>query len=179
MPQIIDNFIDDHSLENIKSTLRFPGFWSYCPNKVIKGNEDFRDLQFNHEYYRLGQKQSEHFDLVTPIFKKLLPIGIYRVKANLEPFGGEKPFKSEFHWDFVDAKEKNPAKNLECAIFYVNSCNGYTEFEDGTIVESVENRIVRFPGDMKHRGVAQTDSRVRHVINFGYILPELDKSKSV
>ena len=178
-PQVYDGFLDQHSLEAIKATLRYPEFWTYCPNKVIEGNEDFRDHMFIHEYYSLGKKQSKYFDLVVPVFKKLLPLGIYRVKANLETFAGEKPFKSEFHWDFVSDYGKNPAKNLETAIFYVHSCNGYTEFEDGTVVHSVENRLVRFSGDIKHRGVAHTDSRYRHVINFGYIMPELDKSRSI
>ena len=62
MPQIIDGFLDAHSLEQIKPTVNYPGFWTYCPNKVIEGNEDFRDLQFNHEYYRLGQVCSKYFD---------------------------------------------------------------------------------------------------------------------
>ena len=55
------------------------------------------------------------------------------------------------------------------AIFYVNSNNGYTEFENGAIVESEENRMVVFPAEMKHRGTSCTDKKIRVVINFNYL----------
>ena len=47
--------------------------------------------------------------------------------------------------------------------------NGYTEFENGMKVESVENRWVSFPEDIKHRGTSCTDEKVRVVINFNYL----------
>jgi hypothetical protein len=51
----------------------------------------------------------------------------------------------------------------------MNTNNGYTEFEDGTKVESVANRIVTFPSVTKHRAVSQTDEQRRVVINFNYL----------
>ena len=57
---------------------------------------------------------------------------------------------------------------MTVGIYYVNGNNGYTEFEDGTKVESVENRFVSFAGDLIHRGVNQTDTKERVVINFNY-----------
>jgi hypothetical protein len=51
----------------------------------------------------------------------------------------------------------------------MNTCNGYTLFEDGTKVESVANRIVTFPNSMKHTGTTTTDSEYRMVINFNYV----------
>ena len=59
-------------------------------------------------------------------------------------------------------------KHWTTAIFYLNSNNGYTEFEDGTKVESVANRFVSFPSTLKHRGTSCTDENVRVVINFNY-----------
>ncbi len=47
-------------------------------------------------------------------------------------------------------------------------CDGYTEFEDGTKVECVANRLVWFPSDIKHRGVSQLDTKVKSVINLNY-----------
>jgi hypothetical protein len=55
------------------------------------------------------------------------------------------------------------------AIYYANTCDGYTEFEDGTIVESVQNRFVAFPSRMKHTGTTCTNAKSRVVINFNYI----------
>ena len=54
---------------------------------------------------------------------------------------------------------------MTTCIYYVNTCNGYTEFEDGTIVESVANRMAVFSSSILHRGVTQTDTKVRCVIN--------------
>ena len=59
-------------------------------------------------------------------------------------------------------------KQWTTSIFYVNTNNGYTEFEDGTKVESVENRLVTFSLNMKHRGTSCTDEKTRVVINFNY-----------
>ena len=55
------------------------------------------------------------------------------------------------------------------AIFYLNSNNGYTVFKDGEKVESVANRIVKFPTLKEHSGVSCSDSKRRAVINFNYI----------
>ena len=52
------------------------------------------------------------------------------------------------------------------SILYLNTNDGYTEFEDGTKIESIENRWVSFPEDTKHRGTSCTNERVRVVINF-------------
>ena len=54
------------------------------------------------------------------------------------------------------------------AVFYVNTNNGYTEFEDGTKVESVENRIVFFDGSIPHNSSTCTDQKIRSVISVNY-----------
>ena len=59
-------------------------------------------------------------------------------------------------------------KQWTTSIFYVNTNNGYTKFEDGTKVESVANRMVTFPTNMKHTGTSCTDEKMRIVINFTY-----------
>ena len=54
------------------------------------------------------------------------------------------------------------------SIFYVNTSNGYTHFEDGSRVNSVENRLVTFPTQTLHGGANCTDQDCRIVINFNY-----------
>ena len=58
--------------------------------------------------------------------------------------------------------------NWHTAIYYVNDNNGYTEFEDGTIIDSVENRVVIFSSEMLHTGRNCTDENVRVIINLNY-----------
>ena len=45
---------------------------------------------------------------------------------------------------------------------------GYTEFKDGTIIESAENRLVIFPSDMRHTGTTCTNAKNRIVVNINY-----------
>ena len=53
-------------------------------------------------------------------------------------------------------------------ILYLNSNDGYTSFEDGTKVESVENRFVTFDSNIKHSGTTCTNQKVRLVLNINY-----------
>ena len=70
-----------------------------------------------------------------------------------------------YHIDLPDLKEYH---NTKTAILYMNTNNGYTKFEDGSIVESVENRLVVFDSRIKHSGTTCTDEKTRVVINFNF-----------
>ena len=50
----------------------------------------------------------------------------------------------------------------------MNTNNGWTEFENGDRVDSVENRLVIFDSQMKHAGNTSTDQKIRVLINFNY-----------
>ena len=69
--------------------------------------------------------------------------------------------KHIFHKDDVN-------DNINVALFYINTNNGYTEFEDGTIINSKRNRLVLFPCKLKHRSTTTTDTRERINININY-----------
>ncbi len=99
-------------------------------------------------------------DLVDPILKKINPTKIYRIKANLT-VGRNNPECTSFHID---------SSNLGLTgIYYVNTCNGYTLFEESKIkVESVANRMLIFDNKLRHTGVTCTDSKFRVVINFNW-----------
>ena len=64
--------------------------------------------------------------------------------------------------------EGKPVPFMTTGIYYVNGNDGYTEFETGDKVKSVANRFVKFPSDIKHRGVSQVDTKVRCVLNLNY-----------
>ena len=57
---------------------------------------------------------------------------------------------------------------LGIIIFYLNTNNGYTEFENGEIVKCEENTLVTFDSQIKHRAVSQTDTKQRVVVNINY-----------
>ena len=61
------------------------------------------------------------------------------------------------HIDVLDAEDRTISK----LIYYMNTCDGYTLFEDGTKVESNANRLVTFPNGMKHTGTSTTNASFR------------------
>ena len=83
-----------------------------------------------------------------------------RIKANLN-VATKKHIKRDLHTDF----------DVPCitAIAYMNTNNGYTIFEDGTKIESVENRVLIFDSQLRHAGIPCTDEKRRVVINFNFI----------
>ena len=50
-------------------------------------------------------------------------------------------------------------------VYSVNTNNGYTEFQDGTIIPSIANQLLIFDGNMEHRSVSQTDIKNRMNLN--------------
>ena len=102
--------------------------------------------------------------LVIPTFFGKIPyVSLLKIKANIVMKTEEIKLHS-FHTDFPDHYD-----GLKTSIFYVNSNDGYTEFEDGTKIESVANRLITFPQNMKHRGTTCSNQPFRMVINFNYI----------
>lgn len=119
------------------------------------------DFQFTHMFYHGNSILSEGFQCMKPFLdnSKMGIKSLIKCKANLVPRGANI-VKHGFHRD-VDF-------HCTTAIFYVNTNNGYTEFEDGTRVESLRNRLVTFPSVLMHTGTTCTDTPKRVVINFNY-----------
>lgn len=110
-----------------------------------------------------------------PFAKKINPLVFTRIKANIT-FRGLKINEHGLH---CDISPKNPsvlAENdqlshvpMATGVYYLNTCDGYTLFEDGTKVPSVGNRFIEFDRTLKHTGTNTTDTALRSVINFNYI----------
>tara|TARA_B100000427_G_C15491470_1_gene587837 strand:- start:1079 stop:1690 length:612 start_codon:yes stop_codon:yes gene_type:complete len=189
--KIYDNFLSDNDWKTIQYTLHDSDFpWTFSQKTTPIENSNFYrnkrqfidnnggeadpyNTQLNHFFVdsRL-QRNSVHSKILQPILNKYRCISIARIKANLQ-LANKEPIVSDFHHDYFyshhsDRKEI-PEPALTTLIYYVNTNNGYTEFEDGTKVASLENRLIEFPNDNpkgRHRGVSQTDTYYRAVINF-------------
>ena len=139
-----------------------------------KGSDD--NYQLCHHIYHASSPTigvnpivSSSAHVIIPIFfSKIDPIGdvfILRIKANLLMRTSEI-IPHSFHTDYKITS--NRYDKVTTSIFYINSNDGYTEFKDGTRIESVANRLVTFPLHMEHRGTTCTDKPFRMVINFNY-----------
>lgn len=160
--KIIDNFLPLEEFKKIKEEMLGPyiewAYNSYIAMPDYAHEDPLTDFQFTHTFYHKCQPQSHRIGLLEPIIQKINPSAIVRVKANLQT-RTEKIVTHQYHLDhnYFDGK---------IAIFFINTNNGYTIFEDGTRVESIENRLVIFDGDILHTGTTCTDQKVRCLINF-------------
>jgi len=108
------------------------------------------------------------FNILLPIYDKIRPIALHRIKANLTLSNQiqEVDQQKMFH---VDSPHCEDSPKMTTGIYYVNSNDGGTLFEDGTKIESVANRFISFPCNLKHGGVPATNSKRRIVINFNWV----------
>ena len=160
--ELIDNFLDPKDLKAIQDLfLGMDIAWNCVNGAVVPKDPVEGEFQFVHVLYTRFAPASPFFNNLSPIWDKLDPVSIVRCKANLN-MKTTKHVASEYHRD-VD--------NCITAIYYVNTNNGYTEFEsNGMKVDSVENRLIIFDSNEKHRAVTTTDTPRRSVINFNYFI---------
>ena len=147
-------------------TENFPWFYSDGID-VYQSNDDLYKFQFTHTFYRDSAPNSDSISIISPILNLIRPVALSRIKANLLT-RTPKIIQNTFHCDLGGFSEERLSQ-WTTSIFYMNTNNGYTIFEDGTKVESVANRMLTFPSNMKHTGTSCTDEKVRIVINFNYV----------
>jgi len=165
---IEDNFLNSELLSKIQEVMMGPYLFAwYYSTDVDYANDEHNTntFQFIHMFYQNSAPQ-EKISVVSGILERIKPIAILRIKANLST---RTPHivENKFHTDIggIDSQ----LNQWTTSVFYVNSNDGYTEFEDGTKVESVANRLVSFPADMEHRGTSCTNENIRVIINFNYM----------
>jgi hypothetical protein len=160
--KIIDNFLPENEFNIVKEFMLGPNIeWAYnsfIVDPASKLPDYFGNYQFTHTFYAYSMLKSNKIEILDPILRRINPSAIVRIKANLQP-RAETIFTHQYHLDHNHFSGK-------VAIFYVNSNDGYTIFEDGTKIDSVENRLLMFDGDVLHTGTTCTNQKVRCLINF-------------
>ena len=174
--KIEDNFLEQDIFLRLQKIMMGAGFpWYYNPIIVFPDDED--KYQFSHLFYDSYVPTSKNIEIINPILAKADVQSIWRIKANLLT-RTSNIVENKFHRDMgrmyqngveIDASvHEKILSQITTSIFYVNTNNGYTKFEDGTKIESVANRLVSFSSNMKHKGTSCTDEKIRVVINFNY-----------
>lgn len=157
--KIYDNFLKYKDFIELKKTIIHPDFpWFFNPYKVHVGDGN---VQFTHLFYS-PESKSEYFSCLNPILSKLDFDTLIRIKSNIVTKTNNRVY-FPLH---VDAA---PKFKYKIVIFYINTNDGFTFFEDGTKIESIENRLVLFDGELLHSGTTCTDENYRIVINFNFI----------
>ena len=166
---IIDDFLSESDMDNFYETFTHGGFpWTLITK--VNENAEENDFQFAHKYI---DDRVEVYDgaieALRPIFRELYfakymakETEVYRAKTNLF-IKTDTRRGLGFHHDIT-----NLGDNYKTIIYYVNSNNGGTRFEDNTFIESVRNRALLFSGKISHETVTQTDTNFRFNININY-----------
>ena len=158
MIEIIDNFLPEEEFKSIQSLMMGGEFkWFYSEGRATDDDESYQML---HMFFQpeVGSN-SEHINMWNTFMNKVEAKKCVRIKANLT-FKTPTIEVGEYHTDYDDIKT---------AIFYINTNNGYTEFESGVRVSSVANRVCIFDSNLKHRGTTHSEGgQQRIAVNFNY-----------
>ena len=165
--KIIDNALSEKKYQElykaITDELEFP--W-YLQNTGVSVEGD-GSFQFTHQFCNQRGSRSPFDYLMKSLYVRLGVNKLYRCKINLTMKTKKTYEFLPFHTDisFADGSKEFP---YNTAIYYLNTNNGYTLFEDGSKVDSIANRMILFEGNRLHTGATQTDERFRYVVNFNY-----------
>jgi len=157
---IIDNFLDKEQFKALKERMlnnNFPWFMSQGISYTDKPNKG--EYFFTHKYFEDWRINSPEFKDLLIAINKLEVKSLLRVKANLY-IKTPEIVEHELHTDYEFSHKS--------ALFSINTNNGYTHFEDGTKVKSVENRMLVFDAGKKHGSSTCSDENYRCNIVFNY-----------
>ncbi len=159
--KIIDNFIpkeDFKLLQDIVFSNEIP--WYFNKNCSYE-NKDEPYFYFTHILFENKKPNSEFYNVFNEkLISKLNPKGLARVKLNCYP----RTKELENHLPHKDFDYPN-----NVLLYSLNTCNGYTKLEDGSMIESIENRALFFNGQNLHNSTSCTNEKCRFNININYI----------
>ena len=161
--KVIDDFLPQHDFDILQQFILDPSFVWHFNDSIAESKQGVDQYQFTHLFFDIAKPSFNQWSpFLTPLFNKLNAKYIFRVKANLRPRTTQGVI-SPYHVDFN--------LNQQTAIFYLNTNNGYTKFQDNTLddVKSVANRLLTFYGGLKHSGTSCTDENTRVLLNINYI----------
>jgi hypothetical protein len=181
---VIDNFLDEESFKKVQDAFYYSEScpWYFAEDTVeekyrSEGDSDYP--QFSHTLaIHDGKNTNYQLDWVHSgpnyiydLLNRINPSVILRIKLNRQ-FLKKVQQPNAFHKDNLYYSDNKIQYTV--GIFYLNTCDGFTKFKDGTQISSVENRMLFFSGDTSHTGCPPTEG-TRVVMNFNFINAETYK----
>tara|TARA_Y100000401_G_scaffold71988_1_gene58052 strand:+ start:1482 stop:2111 length:630 start_codon:yes stop_codon:yes gene_type:complete len=123
----------------------------------------FRNQYYATDFYTIN------YQFIQQIAKLLNVKKWWIIRINATTSAGEH-YMGSFHTDYNEFTQPYQYKTGKTAIYYLNSNNGGTKFndKDGLFVQSKANTLVKFPTLTPHAGVWCTDAKLRFVVNMNY-----------
>lgn len=164
--KIVDNFLSETDFHNLKDFILFSGNLPWYTRIGVSDNRVNDGYFLMHMFYNAFKPTSEYFNILFPLLEKIDPLAIIRIKANFYPTT-EKIVPHDFHVDFLNLDD-TPISCKGC-LFYLNTNNGKTIFQNGDTIDSIENRALFFDPANYHQSTTCTDDLMgRFNINFNY-----------
>jgi hypothetical protein len=159
--KIVDNFLPIENLNFLQNLLMEDQKIPYFYNDSVAVENDKQSFYFSHMVYELTSSNALLFnDIYKNLIEKIPDLfTLKRIKLNLYP-STENLIAHNSHVDY-----KVPHKGL---LFSLNTCNGYTMLEDGTKIDSIENRALFFDPSKPHSSTNCTNEKARFNININY-----------
>ena len=172
--EIVDNFLSSYNSNILMDTFSGKRYgagifqWAFCNDMNYESY--LGNYYFNHvlivDYKVVDPYWMPLFDpLIKKVGSTFHPSGsqeIFRLKVNLYPCTHRRVHHAT-HTDY------EPNHGLRTALYYVNTNNGFTVFDDTRKkVKSIENRIALFDGSNKHHSTTPTDCNYRCSVNIDY-----------
>ncbi len=164
--KVIDNFLTDDEFRMLELTvmnLHDCDFPFYIQKSVAHRGEKTEPWSWmgTHILYHQREPKSPFFSMIDHMFLDRIEMrSLLRIKANFFPWTPEV----RTHPLHVDYSFENMG-----ALFSINTCDGYTLFEDGTKVNSVANRMMFFDPQVKHSSSTTSNAHGRYNINFNFL----------
>tara|TARA_R110000823_G_scaffold313889_2_gene442043 strand:+ start:1958 stop:2446 length:489 start_codon:yes stop_codon:yes gene_type:complete len=156
--KVVDNFLPINYFKKIQSLLLNARLeWYYKDYSSYVGGKDGHS--FVHVFWGSGKKTSNFLDEFNFLLEKLKVKHLLQLRANML-IRDSVYAQSDLHVDYDSTSSTT-------AILYINTNNGYTIL-NGKKIESVENRLLIFPVNVKHASIRQTDTNRRIVLNINY-----------
>ena len=170
--QIRDNVLTEEELRNLQNVMLLDsgqnnktipwGISNMYESTEVPMCREKEAFFWTHTFHDRQRVESQYFDILFPLLDKINPLALVRIRANCNTIT-DRIIEHGYHTDIP------PESNCNTSIFYVNTNNGYTLFEeDGSKVHSVANRLCTFPSSTRHSSTTATDVTQRVVINFNY-----------
>ena len=161
MYKVIDNFLTEEKFLKVKNSILNSEFsWNLTPwvSNLQENLKITSSYYFTHLFYS-GLYVDQNCHIFIDILNQLEVKSLIRIKANLYPSTDNIEYQSE-HIDY-DYPHKG-------AIFYLNTNDGFTTLEDGTKVESIQNRLLLFDPSKPHNSTTCTNDKCRVNVNFNF-----------
>ena len=162
--EIIDNLLDKKTFLDVQKFVMSSDIpWHFASGSVYQNDGD---VQFFQPLYMAPNKNDQFDRVCMPVMQKLQGfITLLRAKMNMS-LRKDEVVKKGMHVDIENAPQYYDV--MKTSIFYFNTTNGPTYFEDGKKVDCIENRLVTFPMGTKHCGSYATDADRRIVLNLNW-----------